>query len=151
MTFMVLGASSFFIAMIFERMIVTKLVLSVIIVAIVMWLYMNMSFVKSLLLSLLYLGLLYVADYICYLLSKYVFGDIVIINEVNDFQATMLLIIGKIILFIIVIVLKQIMGSHTKTNLRNSEWFRFIVFPVFTLFMNKVIAISCGVRNKKQG
>lgn len=58
---------------------------------------------------------------------------------------------AKIILFILVLVIKIKIGDRSSEVLRDSDWLRFIFFPVFSIFtIIAMINTSGSVKNQKQ-
>lgn len=108
---------------------------------------MKVSFMKSLILSFLFEGILLLVDYFTFLLSRTIFQDIVGIDDMSGIQGGLLILLGKALLFVIVIMVNRGIGRHSKETLEDDEWLGFIFFPIFTIC---TIAAMISVLGKPQ-
>lgn len=130
---------------------VAKQVVVVCITALFMFLYLKISFLKSLILSALFQGLLLVIDYFTLFLNISIFQSISEIGETHHLEGSLLVALGKVFLFIVVLIIGKYMGKDSSTVLRDTEWLRFIFFPVFTICTIIAMITSSGsIINQKQ-
>ena len=61
------------------------------------------------------------------------------------------MVLGKIILFLVVLLIRKKVGGESSDVLRSIDWLRFIFFPVFTIFTVIALIITSGnIENQKQ-
>lgn len=142
--FAMLVVVTFLSSMLLRDIVAVKIVMSILEISIIMYVFMKISLMKSVILALLYVGLLSAVDYFCFLLIRTIFSDIVGIDDVNCLPGILLILLGKMILFVIVIVVKKGIGSYTKASLANNEWLRFIFFPIFTICTTYTMILVLG-------
>lgn len=130
---------------------IAKQVVVVCITALFMFFYLRISFLKSLILSALFQGLLLVIDYFTLFLNISIFQSMSEIGETHHLEGSLLVALGKVFLFIIVLIIRKYMGKDSSTVLRDTEWLRFIFFPVFTICtIIAMITTSGSIINQKQ-
>lgn len=111
----------YFIAMIFRDYFIVKQVFSIILITFFMLLYLKLSFGKAMILSALFESLLLVMDYFALLMNIYIFHNM---EEVEKKSLAML---------------------------ADTEWLRFIFFPIFTIcVITAMIKMSEDIKNKAQ-
>lgn len=135
---------SFFSVTLLNDYFIIKIIISLIEVSVIMYFFMKLTYIKSLILALLYDGLLYIVDYFCFLLSRTMFSEIVGIDDMNSLAGVLLVLLGKTILFVAIIVVKNMVGNHTKVKLEDDEWLRLILFPVFTICITSTMILILG-------
>ncbi len=149
--FIILVFVSFFSTLLLGNVLLIKIVMSILEISIIMYAFFKITFIKSAILALLYMGLLFVVDYFCFLLSRTIFRGIVGIDDMNCLSGILLLMLGKTILFVIIVIVKKGIGIHAKVSLADDEWLRFIFFPVFTICITSTMILFLGkpqVNNK---
>lgn len=123
----------------------------IIITALFMVLYLQTGFLKSLILAALFQGLVIAVDYCVLLLNVFVFQKMPQMGEARYMESLLLVIMGKILLFITVLVIQRYMGKDCYADLTGSEWLRFLFFPVFTVCMiAAMITTSGGAADQKK-
>ena len=101
--------------------------------AIFMAFYLQISIWKAFILAALFQGLLSAIDYGALLFNVSVFRSMPQIGEDYYTQSVLFIIIGKILLFMAVLVIQRHMGKDYYADLTDAEWLRFLFFPVFTI------------------
>ncbi len=129
----ILSSVTFLSSMLLTDYMVIKIIMSILEIAVVMYAFVEVSFIKSLILSFLFEGILFLMDYFTFLLSRTIFKDIVGIDDMNGIQGVLLILLGKGLLFVIVIMVNRRIGRHSKESLGDDEWLGFIFFPIFTI------------------
>ncbi len=134
----------FFSVTLLNDYLIIKMIISLIEVSVIMYAFMKLTYVKSLILALLYDGLLYIVDYFCFLLSRTMFNEIVGIDDMASLPGVLLVVLGKTILFVVIIIVKKGVGNHTKAKLEDDEWLRMIIFPIFTICITSTMILVLG-------
>lgn len=129
----ILSLVTFLSSMLFTDYLIVKIIMSILEIAVVMYAFIEVNFIKSLILSLLFEGILFLVDYFTFLLSRTIFKDIVGIDDMNCIQGVLLILLGKGLLFAVVIMVNRGIGRHSKESLGDEEWLGFIFFPIFTI------------------
>lgn len=116
-----------------NRFILKQTVIILIFAAFMFW-HMKISKKKALILAMLYQALLLATDYIAFV----VYYSGLIVNEestgmVYVLESTLIFLLGKMILYICVLVIKKRFGKKSTELLGEAEWLKFLFFPVFTI------------------
>ena len=56
-------------------------------------------------------------------------------TKVYGWKAWLIALLGKMFLFIIILFVRRIFGKSAVETLSKREWIKFLVFPIFTIFM----------------
>lgn len=116
----------------------------VILTAIFMILYLQIDFLKSFILAALFQGLLTAVDYCVLLLHISIFQNMPQLGETYYMESLLLVIMGKILLFLAVMVIQRYMGKDCYADLTDTEWLRFLIFPVFTICIIAAMITTSG-------
>lgn len=98
-----------------------------------MCLYMKMRFIKAEILAILFQGLLGLVDYIILFLQVAFFGSMVEMRDSYYVQGSLLIVLGKMFLFVIILLIRKLLKKESLAYLHDMEWIRFLVFPIFTI------------------
>lgn len=143
--------SIYTLALLFYEKFFVKQILVVIVIALFMIMYLKIRFDKALILSLLFQGLLLSVDYITLWLNVSLFLSIEEIDEMHYVGGSLVTVLAKIMLFLCVLLIRKKVGDKSTDVLGNTDWLRFIFFPVFTIFtIIAMITTSGNVENQKQ-
>lgn len=143
--------SIYTLALLFYEKFFVKQILVVIVIALFMIMYLKIRFDKALILSLLFQGLLLSVDYITLWLNVSLFHSIEEIDEMHYVGGSLVTVLAKIMLFLCVLLIRKKVGDKSTDVLGNTDWLRFIFFPVFTIFtIIAMITTSGNVENQKQ-
>lgn len=143
--------SIYSLALLFYEKFFVKQILVVIVIALFMIMYLKIRFDKALILSLLFQGLLLSVDYITLWLNVSLFHNIEEIDEMHYVGGSLVTVLAKIMLFLCVLLIRKKVGDKSTDVLGNTDWLRFIFFPVFTIFtIIAMITTSGNVENQKQ-
>lgn len=135
---------SCFIAVFLDKHLIWKEIVIILVTAAIMFGLLNMSFLKSIILSALFQGLVLLVDYFVLLLNVAVFQSIVVIEQVYYVQGSLLVVLGKAILFLIVLLISRSIGRKSSAVLLDSEWLRFLFFPIFTICTLIALVLTSG-------
>ena len=136
-------------ALLFEQIVLLKVFMVVVGVAIVMYCIMEISFIKSLIIAFLYEGIIFIVDYLTFLLCVTVFRDVANIDNIYYIQGGLLVLLDKIILFFIVLMIRKAVGGYEVGIMKDSEWLKFIVFPIYTICTIVGMIFVLGVPNSQ--
>lgn len=141
----------YFIAMIFRYYFIVKQVFSIILIAFFMLLYLKLSFGKALILSALFESLLFVMDYFALLMNIFIFHNMEEVWESHVIQGSLVVVLGKALLLFAVLIIRNHMEKKSLAMLADTEWLRFIFFPIFTIcVITAMIKMSEDIKNKAQ-
>lgn len=120
-------------ALFFEQIVLLKAFLVIAGVAIVMYFIIEITLIKSLIMAFLYEGIMFVVDYITFLLCVTVFKDVADIDNIYYVQGGLLVLLDKVLLFLIVLIIRKAVGDYEIGIMKDSEWLKFIFFPIYTI------------------
>ncbi len=149
----ILGSTIFgyFINLLFYKQFFARQIMAILVFAGAMSLYLKIRFRKAVILSLLFQGLLLSIDYFTLWLNVSLFNSIAEISELHYVGGSMVTFLSKILLFMTVLLIKNKIGDKSSDVLRNTDWLRFIFFPVFTIFTIIALVITSGnIENQRQ-
>ncbi len=122
----------YLIAFLFANMMLVKMILIIIAMSLVYKLYFKCKFIKSVAFVILYQSIILVIDFLVYAVIYSFFQNEELIEAQYETQSLMLVVLGKLILFIVVLIIKKIFDKKSTHLLSNKEWLQLICFPVFT-------------------
>lgn len=141
----------YFIAMIFRDYFIVKQVFSIILITFFMLLYLKLSFGKAMIISALFESLLLVMDYFALLMNIYIFHNMEEVWESHVIQGSLVVVLGKALLLFAVLIIRNHMEKKSLAMLADTEWLRFIFFPIFTIcVITAMIKMSEDIKNKAQ-
>ncbi len=116
-----------------SRWLVIKQLAVCLIMAGLMSIYFKISLKKSAILSMLYLGLNLLVDYVAYVGNRMMFSGAGEVQGGYVLAGNLVIIFGKIILFICILVIRRQFGKKSTEVLTDSWWIKFLFFPIFTV------------------
>lgn len=141
----------YFLALLFYEQFFIKQIGVIIVIALFMILYFKIHFGKALIFSLLFQGVLLSADYFTLWINVSLFHSIEEINELHYVEGSLVAVLSKILLFLVVLIIRKKIGEKPTDVLNNTDWLRFMFFPVFTIFTIMALIISSGsIENQNQ-
>ena len=139
------------IALFLSNQIILKQLLIIVVTALVMTMHFRINYWRSLIFATLFQGLLLAIDYFTLWLNVSIFHSIAEIGESYYVEGYLIAILGKVFLFMVVLVIRERIGGQSSDVLMDTEWLRFIFFPVFTIFTITALLITSGnLANQKQ-
>lgn len=124
-----------------------KQALIIIVTALLMLLYLEINLGKSIILSAIFQGLLLVLDYLSFLIIEPIFNKMFEVDLIYEVQRYFVVLIGKSVLFLIVLLIKKKIGREYSIILPDADWLRFIFFPIFSICSISVLLTT--MRNFK--
>lgn len=101
--------------------------------AITMYGYMKVSLRKTFVIATLFQGMLLAVDYIALSINGSLFSNFDINIRHYKTESMLVVIFSKVILFLCVLIVKKKMGHKSTELLTDTEWVRFLFFPIFTI------------------
>lgn len=135
---------TYFMAVFLDKYLILKEILIILATAVIMFGILNISLLKAIILSALFQGLVLLVDYFVLLLNVAVFQSTAVIEQVYYVQGSLLVILGKAILFLIVLLISHSIGQKSSAVLLDSEWLRFLFFPIFTICTLIALVLTAG-------
>ncbi len=128
-----------------KNIFVLKQIAIIILFASFMFWHMKISIKKSLILTILYQGLLLTVDYIAFLIYS---GELSSNSTATGLQYmlenVLVVLLGKMFLYFSVLIIKKKFGKKSTEMLVDSEWLKFLFFPIFTIAI--IVAMFSGFR-----
>ena len=104
------------------------------------FMYFNkQSYLKNLLLSILFLGIVLLADFI----SLTIYSTLV--PNYMDYMSViqqLVVLLSKSVLFFIILIIKRVIDKQNIMLLKDSEWIKFLFFPIFTIIITTVFVYN---------
>ncbi len=130
------------VAFLFDDRLFIRLPVLILVIGSAMSAYMRLKLWKAMSISVLFMGLLATIDLILYLATIVIYDRMSLYHPDTVINWSLSTTIAKLADFVAVLGLsKLLIKDHSEDNLRDSEWFRFIFFPLFTLV---VIVVMMG-------
>lgn len=145
-----LAGGGFLTVNLLSQKLVLKTVVVVFIIAMAMYVIFQIAFVKSMILSALFQALLMVVDYLALLTAVGLFGSTKEIEETYLIEGTLTIVLSRAILFLCVVLIRRAVGKKDAALLKDTEWLKFIFFPVFSICtLLAMISAVGGMKNQK--
>ncbi|MDE6314067.1 MAG: histidine kinase, partial [Lachnospiraceae bacterium] len=120
----------------FGKIFVLKQTSIILIFAGFMFWHVKISIKKSLILAVLYQALLLSADYIAFLIY---YSGLVSSGETTSvtyvLESVLVVLFGKMLLYFCVLIIRKKFGKKSTEMLVESEWLKFLFFPIFTIIV----------------
>lgn len=139
----------FFIAYAFSRQFVLKELLIILAATVLMHIYCRMGMLKSFVLAVMYQIIILGIDYMSVLFTAAIFKDMTDMEYSS--YGYMLVVFSKMLMFIVVMLIRKNTGNDYADILKDTEWLRFIIVPMFSIcVITAMLMISGGITNQKQ-
>lgn len=143
-----LSVLAFGVSVLFGEMFLLKELLVIILTTLMMGWYNKHSLKKNFVLSILYQSVLLIADYMTIAVSSYFLIDV---DRTLYVAETLIVIMAKSILFLIVVLIKNIFDKKGMEYFDDSQWIKFLFFPLFAIcVIAALIANSSNIISEKQ-
>ena len=113
---------------------IIKQILIIVMIALFMSVYVKVKLIKAIVLSLLFQGLLLSIDYLTFWVNISLFKSIADINKSYLIDASMIVVMAKLVLFMTVVIIRKKTGDKMADVLSNADFLRFMFFPISTVF-----------------
>ena len=132
----------FLCALFFSSSLFVKQIAVIFVATLAMMLYYKISIKRAFVFSFLYQGLLLLVDYVAYSVNSTIFMTEDIVTQEYRLVESLVIVLGKIFLFLCVLVIKNKFGKKSAGVLVDSEWLRFLFFPTFTIIIISAITMT---------
>lgn len=141
---------SLFIDILYHFFLLKQTVLVITITLFMSW-YFEIGKKKSFLLATLYECLLLVVDYFAYAAKNTLFSSDEEVWEQYAMEGILLVALGKVLLFLCVLIIKKVFRDPGLWELTDTEWIRFLFFPIFSIITITVMIVNFKyVENESQ-
>ena len=123
----------------FSESLVIRQIAIILMASILMLWHVEISLKKSLVLAILFDALLLALDYLVYLFSRWIPLNSDLPGQQYVIGRNLVYLLGKIILFFLILVIRKKFGKKSMEMMLDTEWLRFLFFPVFTIAVISVI------------
>ena len=125
-----------------------KIMSIALIIALVMYLVYRIDILKCIVMSVLFEALDGLWDSLILLIGEQTLGNISSIQSDLDIAGNVIIVVSKSLLFLSVIVIRNICGRERAETLNFTDWVKFLVCPVVTIFAMCAVCYEFGgIRN----
>lgn len=136
---------------IFAGHLILKQIVLIIVISIIMAWHINIGIKKSFALGILYDGILLLTDYLVFSVNSSLFSDNSAIEAHHMAEGILAVLLGKAVLFVCILILRKQFGKKSTEMLVDTEWLRFLFFPVFTIIVIwAMISVFGNLQSKEQ-
>ena len=129
---LLLGSMCFYSYGLSEYFVLRQIVAISVFSVFMLW-HVKISLKKSFALAILFDALLLAMDYLIYLISKWFSLSSESLGQQYAIGLTLASLLAKVILFFIVLIIRKQFGKKSMEMMLDTEWLRFLFFPVFTI------------------
>lgn len=135
--FVLLLGSIFILSFGFSEYFVIRQISGILLFSVFMLWHVKISLKKSFVLAILFDALLLAMDYLIYLISRWFSLSSESLGQQYEIGLALVYLLAKVILFFVVLIIRKQFGKKSMEMMLDTEWLRFLFFPVFT-----IVAIS---------
>lgn len=95
--------------------------------------HIKISLKKTFILAVLFDALLLAMDYLAHLIITWLSLGGKLLGKQYEIRYILVYLIGKLVLFFLVIIIRKKIGKKSMEMLLDTEWLRFLFFPIFTI------------------
>ena len=131
--FVLLLGSISFLSFSFSEYFVIRQISGILLFSVFMLWHVKISLKKSFVLAVLFDALLLAMDYLIYLICRWFSLGGKSLGQQYEFGLVLASLLAKVILFFIILIIRKQFGKKSMEVMRDTEWLRFLFFPVFTI------------------
>ena len=131
--FTLLLGSMYFVAYAFSEHFTMRQIVIILMFSLFMIWHVKISLKKSFILAMLFEALLLALDYLIYLISRWFPLDSELLGQQYGIGRILVYLLGKVILFFLILIIRKKFGKKSTETMLDTEWIRFLFFPVFTI------------------
>jgi two-component system sensor histidine kinase AgrC len=92
------------------------------------------------------------ADSLTMLVGYHMFVDLMNNQALSSLQGSVLVLLGKMFLFMGIVIVRKIVGNDMQEGMEDVEWLRFLIFPIFTIciIVGMLSILERGINKKQQ-
>lgn len=130
--FIILSTITFIISLLLQKYFWVKEFLIVTVITAIMKWYNKSSLRKNLVLTIIYQSILLMVDYIILIIYSNIQWDSI---KGLLYLQSLIIIVIKGTIFLAIILSKNILGEKTLKYVKDSQWTKFLFFPIFTIYI----------------
>lgn len=142
---LVLGIAEYIISIVFNENMFLKQIAIISVCTFCMRICYRQNLPKLAVFVLLYQGLGFIADYSAILLAAKCFGKSMEEMYADTWIFLIMVVISQIFMFLFIMFLKRYIVKQSSEMLNVAEWFRFILFPIFTIIIIMLLSTTYGL------
>ncbi|MDE7342101.1 MAG: GHKL domain-containing protein [Lachnospiraceae bacterium] len=131
--FILLLGSMCLIAFGFSKHFIIRQIAIILMFSVFMLWHVNISLKKSFVLAILFDALLLAMDSLVFLIMGWLSLDMKISEQQHAIASVLAYLLVKVILFFLILVIRKQFGYKSMERMLDTEWLRFLFFPVFTI------------------
>lgn len=133
MQFVLLLGSMCLIAFVFSNYFTIRQIAIVLVFSVFMLWHVKISLKKSFVLAILFDALLLAMDYLIYLINRWFSLGSELLGWQYHIGQMLESLLAKIVLFFLILIIRKWFGKKSMEMLSDTEWLRFLFFPLFTI------------------
>ena len=134
--FIILSTITFIISLLLQKYFWVKEFLIVTVITAIMKWYNKSSLRKNLVLTIIYQSILLMVDYIILIIYSNIQWDSI---KGLLYLQSLIIIVIKGTIFLAIILSKNILGEKTLKYVKDSQWTKFLFFPIFTIYITTAL------------
>lgn len=123
----------------FSNNFVVRQIANILTLSIFMLWYVRISLKKSFVLAVLFDALLLAMDSLAFLIMGWLSLDMKISEQQHKIASVLAYLLVKVILFFLILVIRKQFAKKSMEKMLDTEWLRFMFFPVFTIITISVM------------
>ena len=135
---LLLGSTCFFVYVFSGRFLIRQIAVILIFSVFMLW-HVKISLKKSFVLAILFDALLLAMDSLAFLIMGWLSLDMKISEQQHAIASVLAYLLVKVILFFLILVIRKQFAKKSMEKMLDTEWLRFLFFPVFTIAVISVM------------
>lgn len=129
---LLLSSTYFYVYVFLEHFLIRQIAVILTFSAFMLW-HVKISLKKSFVLAVLFDALLLAMDSLAFLIMSWLSLDMKITEQQYAIASVLAYLLVKAILFILILVIRKRFAKKSMEKMLDTEWLRFLFFPVFTI------------------
>ncbi|WP_195522983.1 sensor histidine kinase [Roseburia intestinalis] len=126
----------------FSEYFAIRQIIAILMFSIFMFWHVRISLKKSFVLAILFDALLLAMDFLAFLIMSWLSLDMKISEQQYAIASVLAYLLVKVVLFFLILVIRKQFAKKSMEKMLDTEWLRFLFFPVFTI---SAIAVMLSV------
>lgn len=126
----------------FSEYFAIRQIIAILMFSIFMFWHVRISLKKSFVLAILFDALLLAMDFLAFLIMSWLSLDMKISEQQYAIASVLAYLLVKVVLFFLILVIRKRFAKKSMEKMLDTEWLRFLFFPVFTI---SAIAVMLSV------
>ena len=127
-----------------------KIVLVILMLALFMYVVYRVNIIQSIVLASFFESLDFLMDFLVMVIVELTIGDPLLIQDEFDAVGNVIIVVGKSMLFMSAIIIRNIFDREKARTLNIREWIEFLVCPVVTICILCAVCYEAGGYNSLQ-